>query len=133
MKRIACLFTVGILFILSCRKDTEAIEGGQWRWLTTYQDGFIEHIITPDADSVVTLSLNADSTYATYVNSKIVYQGRYSITQQQDNPVIHFDKNISTNKLIINQDEMLQYFGTDSLNLFDYKVEGTSHYFKKVH
>ena len=132
MKRIICLLMVCTICCVSCRKDKETIKG-EWRWSVTAVNGFIEEIVMPDAGSVVTLSLDANSRYTTWLNNEITHQGRYSITPGNSMPaVIHFDKDISTDKLLIHQDEMFS-FSADSLTLFDNYFAGTSYYFIKVH
>ena len=126
-----CLLTVCIICSASCRKD-EVMVKGQWRWSATYAGGIAGGVIVPDANSVVTLSLDADLSYTTYLNNGKMNQGKYSVTEQDNVSTIHFDKDISTDKLIIKQNEVISYPGKDSLTLSDGYVEGASHNFIKV-
>ena len=131
MKSTIYLLVACLTFITSCRKDKEAVKG-QWRWAATYQGGFIEHLIVPDAHAIVTLSLEADSIYITYLNNSIIHQGKYSIMKGDYVSTIHFDEDISTDKLIIKQDEVIFYPSEDSLTLSDGYVEGSYYNFTKV-
>lgn len=116
------LLTVAI-FCASCRKNTELVKG-DWRWIYSTSGGFAGSIIKPADGTIVSMSLNNDSTYITYLNNRQLINGTYTITSAGGTGTIRFDKPISIDKMFVNEEETI-YASNDTLFLVNNFIEAS--------
>lgn len=109
------------IICFSCKKNAIA-KKGDWKWLYSSQGGFAGGIIYPSNGSVVSLSLDNNSTYTLYLNNQITTQGSYAITSSSGISLINFDKMIGADKLVLNKQEGI-YQTSDSLFIINSDLE----------
>jgi hypothetical protein len=127
-----------ILVLSSCRKEKTTFSDqtviGQWQWIQS-SGGFVgNQVVKPSITEFVTLTLNKDLTYVASLNNQPMRQGSfYFTTLQSGNTVIHFDKVVQVETLLLQEQQLLEHADNTNLALFDYNVsEGRSHEFQKV-
>ena len=97
MKR-SFIFSTLFLFLLavsSCSHDMEKPANkaakGQWQW--EYSNGGVGgYSLHPVNNTLITLSLNSDSTYAFYLNDETQASGKYSIQATGNASILHLDR-----------------------------------------
>jgi len=139
MKRFFILFSTLLLFLLtvsSCSHDTEKPANkaakGQWQW--EYSAGGVGgYSLQPINNTLITLSLNNDSTYDFYLNNEVQISGKYSIQAATNGSLLHFDDRIQINLLSMQQDQTIIKWDSQKLQLLDGDIsDGYNHYFKKI-
>ncbi len=82
MKAFLPVILIAVTAFFSCHKSGYSTSTtGDWRLVHKYSYiGLSNRVLTPSRDSSVSLSLNTNNTYTTWLNKKVVSQGSYSIS-----------------------------------------------------
>ncbi len=104
MKRSFIFSTLFILLVAvsSCTRnmDTPANKAakGQWQW--EYSNGGVGgYSLQPVNSTLISLSLNSDSTYTFYLNDETQASGKYSIQTTANASILHLNNRIQINLL----------------------------------
>ena len=139
MRRVFLFSTLFFLLLSigSCSHDVaqpaEKDTRGDWQWM--YSAGGVSgSSIAPINNTLITLSLNPDSTYMFYLNNELQASGSYTIQNYNNSkPVLHLDHAVEINKLAMEQEQLILVWNSSQLQLQDSKLsDGFNHYFKKV-
>jgi hypothetical protein len=120
---ITVFLLTSTIFCTSCRKNAEPVKG-DWRWIYSTSGGFIGSIIRPADGTIVSMSLNNDSTYIAYLNNRQLLNGYYTITSAGGTSTIRFDKPISIDKMFVSEEETI-YESNDTLFLVNNFIEAS--------
>ena len=138
MKRFFIFSTLLLIFfaVSSCTRNMDkpankAVKG-EWQW--EYSAGGVGgYSLQPINSTLITLSLNSDSTYAFYLNNETQISGRYSIQDTDNTSILHLDNRIQINLLSMQPDQVILKWDSSELQLLDDGIsDGYHHYFKKV-
>ncbi|HEY8691075.1 MAG TPA: hypothetical protein VIM07_17715 [Chitinophagaceae bacterium] len=117
---------------LSCKKNVDNSLIGDWQW-TKSIGGIAANTVTPSSTTIVTLKLNNDLTYTTYINNQKQEQGQYYLSTNQNYTIITFSKTVVVDKLILQNDQMISKIENGKMTLFDNSIsDGYGHYFDKI-
>jgi hypothetical protein len=125
-----------LLAISSCTRNMDKPANkaakGQWQW--EYSDGGVGgYSFQPVNNTLISLSLNSDSTYTFYLNDETQASGRYSIQTTNNTSILHLDSRIQINLLSMQPDQVILEWDSSELQLFDSDIsDGFKHHFKKV-
>src|SRR3954447_11462251 len=96
MKRVFFISTLFLFLfaVSSCTRDMQKPANkptkGQWQW--EYSAGGVGgYSLQPINNTVISLSLNSDSTYDFYLNNETQISGKYSIQATDNGAVLHLD------------------------------------------
>ena len=105
---------------------------GQWQW--EYSAGGVGgYSLQPINNTLVTLSLNSDSTYDFYLNNEMQLSGKYAIQATGNSSILHLDDRIQLNLLSMQPDQVIVKWDGSQLQLLDDDIsDGYNHHFKKV-
>jgi hypothetical protein len=139
MKRVFLFSTLFLLLLAvgSCSREVSQPSGkavkGDWQWVYS-AGGLTGSSVAPINNTLVTLSLNPDSTYTFYLNNEVQISGSYAI--QSDNNsrrVLHLDHSVEINKLAMEPEQLIVVWDSGQLQLQDSHLsDGFNHHFKKV-
>ena len=138
MKRFL-IFSALFIFLLavsSCTRNIDKpankVAKGQWQW--EYSDGGVGgYSLQPVNNTLISFSLNSDSTYTFYLNDETQASGRYSIQTANNTSILHLDNLIQINLLSMQPDQVILEWDSNGLQLLDDDIsDGFKHHFKKV-
>jgi len=122
--------------VSSCTRDVQSPANkptkGQWQW--EYSAGGVGgYSLQPINNTLVTLSLNSDSTYDFYLNNEMQLSGKYAIQATGNSSILHLDDRIQLNLLSMQPDQVIVKWDGSQLQLLDDDIsDGYNHHFKKV-
>ena len=138
MKRLS-LFSTLLLFLFavsSCTRDMQKPANkpakGEWQW--AYSAGGVGgYSLQPINNTLVTLSLNGDSTYVFYLNNETQVSGKYTIQATDNGSILHLDNRIQINLLSMQPDQAIIKWDSNELQLLDDDIsDGYNHHFEKI-
>lgn len=125
-----------LLVINSCSHDlerpAEKVVKGDWQW--EYSVGGVGgDSLAPMDNTLITLSLNKDSTYVFYLNNALLDSGSYSIQGTANTAVLHLARGISIGRLSMDPEQLILKWDSSQLQLLDSDIsDGFNHHFKKA-
>jgi hypothetical protein len=138
MKRLF-VFSTLFLFLLAvtaCNHEldqpaTKAAKG-EWQW--DYSVGGVSgSSLEPINSTLITLSLNSDSTYTFYLNGETEASGTYAIQATGNASILHLDQRIQINMLSMPPDQVILKWDDSQLQLHDDGLsDGFNHHFVKI-
>ena len=138
MKRVFLSLTpiLFLFFITACTHDVEPLSAkavkGEWQWAYS-NGGLADDTLAPINNTLITLSLNSDSTYAFYLNNEMEASGNYSIQKMDGKSVLHLDHDVQINVLTMHTEERIFVWDDNRLWLYDESIsDGFNHHFTKV-
>lgn len=129
MKKYLLGFLVLVLF--SCKKNHDNTLTGTWKW--DYSIGGIAvNKVSPTNNITVSLKISDDLTYTALINNQLIQSGKYNLSNNQNYTIIHFDKTIVVDKLVLFNDQLIFKIENGTLKLNDSNVsDGYTHLFEK--
>jgi hypothetical protein len=138
MKRFF-IFSTLFLFLFavsSCTRDVQKPANkaaqGQWQWEYSI-GGLGGYSLQPINNTLITLSLNSDSTYTFYLNNETQASGKYSRRASDNKSILQLDNRIQINLLSMQPEQLILKWDSNELQLLDNDIsDGYIHHFKKV-